>query len=371
MKSGCLVIVMRSHELTLPLTLIFRTMKNLLVFLAACSLGAAAAHAQVLLDDDWSDGDLTKGSELEGAWFGTSGSNAIEVTSGGMILVSGTSGRGIHGVFNEGSLGVGDVLTFSFTFTTPASIAPDIGGEKGEGFRVGLFDSNGANMNQPHSYSSSNPNAELDLPIGYWLGIDVGTEANDFNFRERLTPATSGVDNSGRLLATSAEGSGFIGLAEGIEGSYNLVANTTYTGVFSVERTGEDSVNLSVELLDEQGASLATFSAAGSSNPVTTFNTIAFVANSNVFGSTSATGQPDNGVIFNHIKVEIISDSEPTGDYLGVFPIDQGWADTGTWLGWIFVADAPWVYLPELQGWSYVDEPSFDENAGGWLFFPR
>src|SRR5690606_17360103 len=116
-------------------------MKKLLSYLAALSLAATATQAQVLLDDSWADGDLSKGSALEGSWHYTSTSSAIEVEAGSMGLISGGSGRGIHGAFTQGTVNVGHQLSASFTFNTPASVAPDLDGPKGEGLRIGLFNS--------------------------------------------------------------------------------------------------------------------------------------------------------------------------------------------------------------------------------------
>jgi hypothetical protein len=48
------------------------------------------------------------------------------------------------------------------------------------------------------------------------------------------------------------------------------------------------------------------------------------------------------------------------------FPIDEdGWADTGTWLGSVYVALDPWTWVPVLEQWIYtMDDPA-------WTYLPR
>lgn len=62
-------------------------------------------------------------------------------------------------------------------------------------------------------------------------------------------------------------------------------------------------------------------------------------------------------------------DPDPT-HYAG-FPIDsQGNVDTGDYYGILHVANAPWVYIFDLQRWVYMVEPGEDE-IGAWMFYIR
>ena len=49
------------------------------------------------------------------------------------------------------------------------------------------------------------------------------------------------------------------------------------------------------------------------------------------------------------------------------YAITDGFADTGSWLGWLYVEQAPWVYSYRLTGWLYAPaEQAVD--AGGWFY---
>ncbi len=69
-------------------------------------------------------------------------------------------------------------------------------------------------------------------------------------------------------------------------------------------------------------------------------------------GTTYASVVPSNGV----------SAAEWHG-----YEIVDGWVYTGDWMGWLYVADAPWVYHPSA-GWLYFEG---SEPSGEWVFSPR
>lgn len=46
---------------------------------------------------------------------------------------------------------------------------------------------------------------------------------------------------------------------------------------------------------------------------------------------------------------------------------DGEWIDTGDWLRWLSIADAPWIYSLLLNRWMYLPEENVSEN-GGWLY---
>lgn len=48
------------------------------------------------------------------------------------------------------------------------------------------------------------------------------------------------------------------------------------------------------------------------------------------------------------------------------YPVANNWAQTDDWLGWLYVAEAPWVYSLALDTWIY--EPSCPGSNGAWLF---
>ena len=147
-----------------------------------------------------------------------------------------TSGRGIHGTFASQALGIGDTLTATFTFTTPATVTSS--GAGGANFKIGLFDTTGHNLAQDITTSTSTLFTNLN---GYMLDFDVSpTTANtNINFRQRS-------DMTAQTLLSSTTPYTTIGSAGGTP--YSFAPNTSYTGVFSLTRTGSDSLDLNGSL---------------------------------------------------------------------------------------------------------------------------
>lgn len=53
--------------------------------------------------------------------------------------------------------------------------------------------------------------------------------------------------------------------------------------------------------------------------------------------------------------------------YLG-YPIVDGWINTGSWLGLVYVEYAPWMWSDSLQSWVFLHESS-TSAVGGWIYF--
>lgn len=53
------------------------------------------------------------------------------------------------------------------------------------------------------------------------------------------------------------------------------------------------------------------------------------------------------------------------------FPILQdGWVNTSSWLGYLFIAQDPWVWAQTLTKWIYLPDDAVQSN-GAWLYVPR
>lgn len=252
---------------------------------------------QPVFDDSFADGDRAATEATDTNWWTSATTAGIEAEVGSLGLVTGTSGRGIHTVFDTRTLSeVGDRITATYTFTTPATV-----GSSGSSFRVGLFDTLDRALDEDVNASSSMPNPVYGLAgtadglPGFMMDMDVNTGASaDLNFREHNIGAASG-----RLLATT---SGFTSLGSGQDAGYTFDPNTTYTG------------SISVELLTPTQFAI-TGTIGGTSHSVTAdvispnFGMLAFHANSNVFGSTNVAGEPDNGIDFSNIVVTYATSS--------------------------------------------------------------
>ena len=277
----------------------------------ACLLLASApvAQAAIVVNDSWLDGGRDNGADpLDSNWWTSANSNGIEVSTGSLGLVTGTSGRGIHTVFPTQTLAnVGDTLIATYTFTTPATV----GVNRTAGFRVGLFDTLGrAGLDADISASSGSPNdvygwgtlqggpGTAGLP-GYMLDMDVGTGAEDFSFREHDTGT---LIPTGRLMGTTES---FTTLSPtGPDGAYTFTPNTPYVGSFSITRVSATEFDLTATL----GAATHTVTDAFDSDE---FGMLAFWANSNVFGSSSSPNSADNGIDFSNVTIAFIPIPEP------------------------------------------------------------
>ncbi len=274
---------------------------------------ASIAPAAIIVNDSWADGGRNNGTDpLDTNWWSSTSNtnNSVEVSVGSMGMVTGSSGRGIHGVFPTQTLAnVGDALVATYTFTTPATIGSGATG----GFRVGLFDTLGrAGLDADITSSSGSPNSlyglfsagTVGLP-GYMLDMDVGTGAEDISFRQLDTPVNvPGQTPTGRLMGTTT---GFTQLSPtGADGGYTFAANTTYTGTFTVYRSSATEMQVTGTLGAYSHSNVDTFDS-------TDIGLIAFWANSNVFGSAATIGTANNGIDFSNIKIELVAVPEPVG----------------------------------------------------------
>jgi hypothetical protein len=266
-----------------------------LFFAAILTPAMVYAQVQVIVNDSWADGGRNNGADpLDADWWTSSASSGIEVSVGSLGLVSGTSGRGIHGTFAPQTVLIGDTLRATYTFTTPATVGTALASP----FRVALMDFNNPGLAADLTASSSSPQPlYIGLP-GYMADFDVNTGVTaDTSIREHDLASTLG-----RLLGTTSE---WISLGSGPDAGYTFAPNTEYVGVFAVTRTGTDSMSI-FSSLSQGGLLLASDTEADASGIANHFGMLAFWANSNTFGSSATPNTADNGIDFSNIKIEYI-----------------------------------------------------------------
>ena len=150
------------------------------------------AHATLIVDDSWADGGRTDGADpLDTNWWTSTASTAIEVSVGSLGLVTGSSGRGIHGTFAPQTLNVGDTLKayLHFYYTRDGwqrdSPRPS---KSGSSTRTGM-----QVWRQTLSASSGTPNPIYNPLPGYMMDYDVVTGSENIQFREKdPVPGTDG-----------------------------------------------------------------------------------------------------------------------------------------------------------------------------------
>ena len=273
-------------------------MKNKLLLILATAALPFALTGQTVFNDSWSDGSLAATEATDIPWYTTTSSSALEVGTGFMGLVSGTSGRGIHGLYTPTALNVGDNITLTFTFTTPATV----GTARGDAFRVSLVNSLGRAVDSNQSLSSSNPNPLFDGMPAYMATYDVVTGTENVRLLRHDEAAVLG-----RFMSTTSE---WITLDSG-GGTYTFLADTEYVGILSLTRTGADEMSI-FSSMSQGGSELSSHTALSSGAVPTTFDMLGFQVNSNTFGSTSSSDTPDNGIDFSNINLEYTAVPEPS-----------------------------------------------------------
>jgi hypothetical protein len=192
------------------------------------------------------------------------------------------------------------MLRATFTFRTPATVFQNVASP----FRVALADFNNAGLAADLASSST---VVQPLYVGlpsYMADWDVNTGATaDTSIREHNVAATTG-----RLLGTTAE---WTQLSTGPDENYSFAPNTEYVGVFSVTRTGADSMDI-FGSLSQGGTLITSHTESDASGIANHFGLLAFWVNSNTFGSSATPGAADNGIDFSNIKVELTVIPEPS-----------------------------------------------------------
>lgn len=280
---------------------------------ALSSLVMTSASAVHIVDDSFLDGDQAKTGvpeALDTNWWTSSSSSGDEIAVGTLGLVTGSSGRGLHTIFAPQTLGVGDAIKATLDFTTPATV----GVNRDNAFRLGLFDDLGrAGLDDHVSASSSSPNALYNILPGYMatmdVNLDVPADAN-INIREHDLGGTG----SGRLLATTGN-FGTVGSDAGAP--YTFAADTDYVAMITVTKLSATDTEITVSLSDAGGV-LSTHTVVDDSGSSDTFGMLAFHANSRTFGSSNSAGDPDNGLDFSRIQVEVLPVPEPSTAVLGL-----------------------------------------------------
>ena len=341
----------------------------------AVAMIAAPVFGQTVVVDDNVAVDGT--ASLDAQYFFSSSSNGLEINANSIGLVSGSSGRPIHGIFPAVTLtDIGDSITLSFTFMTPATVGTD----EDDGIRIGLFDTLGRETpvlidnpdfdpddpNSPSEIqevidgvpqtegvfgniiaSTSNPNplyGDMDDPVnqpalpGFAIAYDVNDLSDgiipddEIQIRQQLTDMPSG-----RFLTAN---DGFEILADEnalVPGNQVLgwAPNSMYSGFVTIERVSmtEAVITTFIDNLagfpqpdmmgDPVVVSTRTEVNATPPDPIRlrdqlampdsfTFDLFAFQAGGGAFGSSNTPETPDNGLDFLSIRVETTGDVEET-----------------------------------------------------------
>ena len=312
-----------------------------------------------IIDDSFADGISSQAPGQIG--FNVTSSNAaldLGQAPGPLDFATGNSGRTIHGLFPAQTLTeFGDVLTLTFEYTTPDTIAFDVsngiaGPSFNEDFRFGLFDTSqttlangnvidvntGAEIDftGPINTSSGSPNPALNPLAGFYGEVDnINAPDTDLGIRTNNVNGMTILDEAGETAVAPQTGqflnstTGFDLVANGEAGVITLAPNTNYIGMLRVEFTDESltSLDITVGMATADAAALGAFddiltdTVLIADDPgvevgvnTTTFDLLAFHATSGAFGGTdgptpgsSSTGEANNGVDISSIMITFAS----------------------------------------------------------------
>ena len=280
--------------------------------------------AEVVNDVFATDG--TDPANTDAAYFASSTSSAIEFNADTIGVVSGTSSRQIHSLFETQTLNAaGDYVEATITFTTPATVAAT-----NEDLRIGLFDhlerTSETELGQNTSYSSSSPNPVFEGLPGFYLELDVESAdpQTDLDIR-RSDPSVTG-----RSISTS---SGFSSIGNGPDVGYVFQPNTQYTVVLTVTRSASGTLEISADFGD------ATFTATDLVPASYNVGMLAINSSSGAFGTSNVVGEADNGIDLNSLVVQSTTTEgghNGGGDNGGG---DNGGGSTGSDVTTVVVAD--------------------------------
>jgi len=261
----------------------------------AIAVIASPALAGTIIVDDSFDGNNAAGTGPAVStinFFSTPNSSALETNADSIGLVSGTSGRQIHGIFPTQTLATaGDTITTYIDFTTPATIG------NSDDLRIGLFSTGGndaaLSATLPNSSSNSNPL----LALGGFLtefDIDNAVGNQDINFR------TSDLPNfSGRLLGTTGS---LPNLGSGPDLGYVFAPNTDYSVHITATLLADGSLDYTT-VFNQGGTLIGTHTENDATPDVTDFGFLALGATSGAFGSSNSVGDPDNGIDIGSVVI--------------------------------------------------------------------
>ena len=258
----------------------------------------------VIVNDSFADGNRTNTGPLQADWWSSSQTSgaSVEIYTNQLGLVSGNSGRGLHGTFTPQTLNVGDTITATFTFTTPATVAATA--NPGGSFKFALMDFNDNGLAADLSSASATVNPLYTNLPGYMSDFDVNEVASNVAIRKHQVP-----NATGRFLGTAGE---WDALGNSPSNGYAFAANTDYVGVLSVTRTGVSNVSIFSSM--SQGATLmGSHSLVDESAIANHYGMVGVWANSSVFGSTNIAGfGVDNGITFSNITISVTTFVAPT-----------------------------------------------------------
>jgi hypothetical protein len=99
------------------------------------------------------------------------------------------------------------------------------------------------------------------------------------------------------------------------------------------------------------------------------YNVNIFFARIDSFNDAATLGDALIAVVTGYeVEVDIVQEGKNVDPTWAGYPIGaEGWVDTTPWLGFLNVAQAPWIWSATLNKWLYIDEGAVTQG-GGWVY---
>ena len=258
--------------------------KSVAMFAAGLTL-AATASALPLLEETFPTGErTTQNLPQTSAWYTCTSTSILDYSAGSLGLNVGTGNGFVISYFTDGtpvSLATGESLSIEFDFQVTG--AKNAGG----GIRIGIFNSGG---NRVSGDGGGDSQSAFFNYTGYATHVNpAATTSSPLSFRQRL----SGESNA-LIQSTAAYSSA---MAYGGAKENTLTDNTTYTGKYTLERTAEGEMTITMSITGENIDDLL-LTRADTSGIDTLFDTFVFSAQN---GAVSSFTLKDVDVTYNQI----------------------------------------------------------------------
>lgn len=231
--------------------------------LVALPVSSLFAQSTIVFSDDFS-------TNTRANYYVSSGSTSVAVENEVLRV---NAGRSVFTYFDMTPLAVGESLTVTFDFSASAW------GTQAAGLRFGLFNSDGVQV-------SDGANTGYTGFTGYTATTNpVGSASSPMAVRERIP--NTGISGEGALMTTNDV---YTLLGSGGPQSQSFVATDVYTGMLTIERTG-DTTNLLTYTITGTGLTNYTMTYEHTNSTVTAFDGFGL-------STTNATLVDSNGRIF-------------------------------------------------------------------------
>lgn len=233
---------------------------------------------------------------------------------------------------------------------------------------TGPVDGEGAHWNNLHSFEAGASSGELVSASGELLPITLtileGFESSN----------TAGMENSTVVPASASVDSFWTGSGSGREEAVKnravlrlnrLPAGVRFRLSLLPSRSGTDGAMDRLGRYQVGGQSID-LDASNNANTFAVFEGLEAEANGSI--EIQIAVSPEGNGRFAYLNALVL---EVIGPTWAEFPIETEFlVDTGSWLGYLYVGKAPWVYAYSLANWIYLPETAVGAR-GAWTYVPN